>query len=470
MEINYIYLFAPWKPEDQERVVVSGLNQEKDATPYIEKINLRLAGMQLKTKKFYTFKVVKFTYGDENAKELARVNKINQENKEKYEKEVLENKQTRIENLKNVDLIVFRVALVSGVILFGFAFCMGRGKNQKMVFLAAVVVPSVAYPSLKSYGYSYYPEVLPEKREPLQYIEKNYYDLILSLQRDDRILPPNFKREEDIDPITLEPIPEEDLYSPLKIFLPNYVVDSRDFVRSVLEKGTLRHTLDNREFNQEELKSILGQISKIFLITPSQFWKCFDLEVAHQNSLGHGLDCHGRYTEEAKSAIKYSFDGIKDSALPEIDEFFEGIERKWTPILGLIGLMPRFQEFFSRVSHATIDPNEFLSLMLMHGVFPADMLELRMNEGDHIPIPVNLAPFFVKILLGLYGPDCFKRQRDQEICEMKDQRIRAIRLEILGMTHFNQDMRKMDRKSARINYFEKLTGVSLSENGGGTTG
>lgn len=441
MEINTSRLFSTWGPEERERIVASGFPQKKDADPYIERIDRILLKKQFETGHFYDLKVVDVC---ENERQVA----------EGHRKE-------RQANLERVDLIVFRVTLVSCVVLLGVAY-LSNGNRQKLLFCAVVAIPLVAYPLLKSYGRSYYPEKTfhcERKETP--------YDLVLFRKKVDRTIPSNFEIEKDRDPFTLDSFTEERLQSPAVIYLPNYVVSSKEFVRSALEKGTIRHTLDNRDFSHEELKGIVDQISQIFRMTPAQFWSCFDLASADQDDKPdeRGLDSEGKYTDDAKSAIAYSIAGIRDSSLPEIDELIDQYEEKVTPLLGLLSYTPRFQHYISQLSSQTSIDLSGVGDFLMNSGFPLiSPLLLRTAEEDQsILFPVVTLRMLTMILLKNHGPEWSREQVKRELNEEKEMRRRETRLKILSITLFNRDMRKSDRQFERIKHFEALTGVSLSE-------
>lgn len=284
-----------------------------------------------------------------------------------------------------------------------------------------------------------------------------------------RKLPPNFNIKEDVDIFTQELFTEKTFRSPKAIYLPHAVVDSKGFIQSVLEKGALMNPLGGK-FDQKESQEIVRQISRIFWITPAEFWSCFEDRVARRENgvEERGLDADGQYTTDARAAIEYAFNGIINSALPEIDEFFDRLEGDLTPAVRSIAQSTMFQCYISLLRESMNSSGFFYFLQLM-GFPPALGMNLRRREEfEDITMSISAFPFLEGIFLKNYGPNEGRAEAGTYLEKLKKIGKRAARLEILSLTSFNLDMQKKDKAEARVKRFEALTGVSLSENEDGS--
>lgn len=158
MEINTQKLFSPWGPEETERVVKYNLAEAKDADRYVRRMKKILPTGQFKVECFFDLKVVS-TY---TKKELEDYQELVQKKEENDKESVKKLLMDRRASLQKMELTVFRIALMSGVILFGCTYYFGKGNRQNTFYIASVVIPLIAYPYLKRGGHFVCSD-LPEK-------------------------------------------------------------------------------------------------------------------------------------------------------------------------------------------------------------------------------------------------------------------------------------------------------------------
>ncbi|MCB1072944.1 MAG: hypothetical protein KDK96_07585, partial [Chlamydiia bacterium] len=266
------------------------------------------------------------------------------------------------------------------------------------------------------------------------------HHIIVERSKDDRVCPFNFIGE-DVDPLTKEEISSEKLQSPQMIYLPNYVTDAKAFMLAILRAGKKEFSDPNcrRKFSTEEHEAIVSQILDIFQISEEELDQCFEIgeTVIHRLDLTW-LDCYirdsrafnenGQYTERAQHYLLKVFHGLKDPTLPQIDDFVDRL----------------------------------IEELVKDGNYSYPIVEIDLPL-EILPVEVDLTPFFLLKLIGQVLNPERRTHLEMKANQIKNHIKRFYRSRILLVTGFYKELRKDDRATSRIEYFEKMTGVSLRE-------
>ncbi|MCP5504742.1 MAG: hypothetical protein H7A41_06280 [Chlamydiales bacterium] len=441
IEINLVQIFRPWHSMEFERTIVTQLD-ETQADKIIQKIQNHFPFYQLELKNDYFFEARKIDVRPIIARQ----------------------KKEHGENLWRTQVVT---AVFAGITVCTLSLVTHRYfKNQaKIVFFGAVsfsffVVYRWSYPINKSF----YPDNTSRDRENFP------FDVILYRVKGNRIPPKNFDISSDDDPLTCERISPEKFDSPHVIFLPSYITNARGCVRHILIEGTAKFLdpFDRRAYSEKERKEIFQQITRIFGISKDAFISCFDSVTLTPLEYDYrGVDKDGKYTSRAKDALNYAINELEDSSLKEIEAFFDSLEKKIEGILEALRENASFREEFYKYVRLSNLPGsqevcsqQFSKLFSSFGP-PLIIMTISLGSGDFIR-PVYLPSFFKLSTYQFFGPDSLKEGVDKALKKLKKQYIREIRLEILEMTTFNEDLKKEDEGNARVERFERLTGISLS--------
>lgn len=293
------------------------------------------------------------------------------------------------------------------------------------------------------------------------------HHIIVERLKDARVCPPNFDIQKEVDPLTQEEISSEKLQSPQMIYLPNYVTDAKAFMLAILRAGKKEFSdpYCRREFLTKEREKIITQILDIFQISEEELHQCFQIGEAVVQRLdstnpdryegdSRAFDEQGQYTKRAQHKLQDCFDDLKDPTLPEIDYFVdqwidEAVRRRILEIYTDTFFVENF-----RLNNYQID------LMIL---IQEEELILSFRDIVEIKFLFELTPFLVlEYFKRTLSPEQ-KKEIKNESLQIKEDIKRSFRSVVLEVTGFYEELRKDDRAIIRIEYFEKMTGVSLRE-------
>ncbi|MCP5503668.1 MAG: hypothetical protein H7A41_00790 [Chlamydiales bacterium] len=295
------------------------------------------------------------------------------------------------------------------------------------------------------------------------------YDILLERSKDERVCPPNFDIQTDVDPLTQEDLSSEKLQSPQMIYLPNYVTDAKAFMLAILRVGEKEFPdpYCRRDFSTEEHQAIVSQILAIFQISEEELDQCFevgekaelifDLFDSHRYERdARALDERGQFTEDARAKLQYCFGDLEDPTIPQIDALVDqGIEQMVSEIKEQLLGNPLFQILMGISQSSPIE--------LIPRFVNVNVLLLVPIGSVSFPVPINLTPFLVLQLLKELLPAEEIKKTERMTDQIKEDIRRNIRSRILQLTGFHSELREDDRAISRIEYFEKIAGVSLRE-------
>ncbi len=440
IEINLVQIFRPWRAQEFERLIATCLDGTQ-ANKFVQKVQQYFPIHQLEPKNHFFYEARKIDVRPIIARQ----------------------KKERADNLWRAQVVI---AIFAGISTCTLSFIAHRYfKNQaKIVFFGTTCLSlSAAYRWSYPISESFYPDNIPKDRESFP------FDVMLYRVKGNRTAPENFNLSKDFDPLTCEEISEEVFDSPHVIFLPSYITNARGCVRCLLEKGVARFCdpIDRRDYSEEQREEVIEQITRIFGISKDTFISCFDpITVTPPKHDYRGVDKNGQYTQRAIDALNYTINALDDSSLKEIDAFFASLEKKIAAIIAnLRENKPFREEFYQYVCLSRLPGSEEISRQhfselfssLVPPIFPLT-ISLGIRKFLRFISPLSL---FKLSAYQSFGPDSLKEGVDKALKKLKKQYIRELRLEILAMTPFNQDLKKEDEGKARVERFERLTGISL---------
>lgn len=440
IEINHVQIFRPWRAQEFERIIAT----EFDATSaekFLERVQKKLPNYQLKPENYYFFEVRKVDVRPIIARQ----------------------KKERAANLWHTQVMIGILAGMTACTLSLLAHHYFKSQAKIIFFGTTSFSLFAAYKWSYSISESFYPDNIPRGREDLP------FDIILYRVKGNRTPPQNFDISKDVDPLTCEELSTEEFDSPHVIFLPSYITNARGCMQRIITEGAVafRDPIDLRTYSEEEREEIIKQITRIFGISKGAFVSCFEpVTLIPPETDYRGVDEDGKYTQRAIEALNYSINDLHDSSMKEIDHFFESLEKKIGKIIQDLRDNASFrEEFYNYVRLSSLPGSQEVSRQQFATLFsslgpPIILMTISLGSGKFIR-PIFLPSFFKLSAYQSFGPDSLKTNVDTALTELKKEYIREIRLEILAMTPFNRDLKKEDEGKARVERFERLTGISL---------